>query len=147
MSTILDDFLGWECTVRDDVNHIKSILSYNLSDEPEILIKDLEDAEVWGARTGFILAEANSWLDKARNYYRPDKEGGKTESDRKVILDNAVTDIRKFRDFVEALTDSIKQRLYLGGQILSYLRSIKPPMEVQNPPQQSKKTNLGVAPW
>lgn len=148
MNTVIDDFLMWESSVRDDVNHIKGILSQNLSDEPEMLIKDLEDTEVWNARAGFILAEANSWLDKARNYYRPDKEGGKTESDRKAILDEAVTDIRKFRDYLEVITESIKQRLILGSSVLAYYRQFKTPEITQGqPPMKPKAGPVNFQPW
>lgn len=120
---LLFDFVAWVTTVQMDVDHIKGILSQSLSDEPEVLIKDLEDAEVWNARAGFILAEANSWLDKARKYYQPGKEG-KTEADRKALLDAAVTDIAKFRDFMEVITDAIKSRLMLGMSVLGYLKQL-----------------------
>ena len=144
MNTVLDNFLEWEETVRADVDHIKTILTKNLSDEPEKLIRDAEDAEVWYSRAGFLLAEANSWLDKARKYYQPDKLD-KTEADRKAILDEAVTDIRKFRDFMEVITDSIKQRLMLGMSVLGYYRQFKDPVVIQN--QSQHKGSIGLAPF
>lgn len=133
MTTPLNEFVNWERDIRDEVNVIKELLSENLSDEPEKLIKDLEMIEVWNARSGFLLAEANSFLDKARPFYMPTKEGN-SEADRKSIADREMADIRKFRDFMEVIQESIKSRLMLGMSVLGYMRQFKEPSVIQNNP-------------
>jgi hypothetical protein len=148
MTTPLEDFLSWEAYIREEVDHIKSILAQRLSDEPEALIKDLEDVEAWNARAGFLLAEASSYLDKARPFYLPERNGN-TEADRKAIADMEMADIRKFRDYVEVLTDSIKQRLILGSSILAYYRQFRDPVQPQNQAQVTKKVagSSNFNPW
>lgn len=133
MTTPLEEFVNWELDIRDEVNVIKELLSDNLSDEPEKLIKDLSAIEVWNARAGFLLAEANSFLDKARPFYMPDREGN-TEADRKAIADREMADIRKFRDFMEVIQESIKSRLMLGMSVLGYMRQFKESTVYQNRP-------------
>ena len=62
---ILEEFITWEKEIQQEMTHVSGILSKKLSDEPEELISDLEDAEVWNARMQNLLAQANSWVDRA----------------------------------------------------------------------------------
>lgn len=123
MVDILEDFNDWLKANQKEVDQVFKILSQKLSDEPEALIGDLENADTWNARMGYLLAEANSFVDNALYYYREDKKEGFTEFDRKIILDGKVAYFRKIRDRIEALLNGIKQRLVLGSSLLGYYRS------------------------
>lgn len=116
----MNEFLSWSEKVKPEVGHVSDILSQKLSDEPAELITDLQTIEAWNARMGALLAQADSWLDRYKLIAMPSKETGKTESDRKVLLDSEVSPIRLMRDTLEHLCDSIRQRLILGESILSF---------------------------
>ena len=116
---MLNEFTAWADKIKPEITEISGILSERLSDEPEELISDLKDAEVWNHRMSALLAQANSWLDQFSLFAIPAKEG-RTEMDRKILLDSETSPIRLMRDTLESLCDSIKQRLILGESILSY---------------------------
>lgn len=130
---ITEDFLSWLNSHQQDITHVSKFMSESLSDEPEALILDLETAEGWNSRIQFLLAEANSWLDRCSFTLMPAKEN-RSELERKLILDDAVSLVRKERDKIEALVDSIKTRLSLGQSILSYMRQTMAPT-IQNKPK------------
>lgn len=133
MNSMISEFQDWVERIREEVNEVDTLLGHKLSDEPQQLIRDLEVIETWNSRMGFLLAEANSYLDKGKYLLLPDKEG-KTEFDRKVSLDHAVSEIRQWRDRIESICDSIKQRLILGESILGFYKQFA----------DRKSTELGV---
>jgi len=116
---MLDEYTKWLETVQRDLDKSFILFSAPLSDEPEQLIRDITRIESWGARIGELLAESNGWLDRASLYYLPTKEG-KTEFDRKIILENAVVPMRMVRDKLESVADAVKTRITLGQSILRY---------------------------
>lgn len=121
---ILDDFLTWEASIRDEINDVHSLLSHKLSDDPNGLINDLCVVETWNARIGSLLADANSWLDRSKRFLKPDKDFG-SDLDRRTELDGATAPIRALRDNLESLLSAIKQRLILGESILRYWNQFK----------------------
>jgi hypothetical protein len=121
MAALIEQFVLWEEGIKPEITHISGILAKRLSDEPEELIADLEDAEVWNSRAQNLLAQANSWVDRATWELMPAKEG-RMESDRKAQLESDVAPIRLIRDTLEGFVDAIKQRLILGAGILAYMR-------------------------
>lgn len=118
---MIDQFIEWHDSIESEIGLIGSILSAKLSDEPEELIRDLQNAEAWNARTGYLLAEANSWLDRFSLFAMPTKEG-RSEADRRVLLDSETSAIRMVRDTLEHYCNCIKNRLILGESILSYVK-------------------------
>ena len=121
---ILDSFDAWKEKVRPDVAHVSNLLKQAISDEPSTLIQDLTHIEVWNARIGFILAEANSFLDRATFEMMPD-EG--TALEKKAMVESRVAPIRETRDKIEALMNAIKQRLILGESILGFQKQFADP--------------------
>jgi len=119
---MIDDFEKWVAEMSPELDHVFELLGKRLNDQPELLIQDLIDIDAWQARLGYLQAEANWWLDSAIYFYRPEREEGKTEFDRKIILDGHVIYFRKVRDRIEAVCQAIRQRLVLGGGLLSYHR-------------------------
>lgn len=118
---MIEGFNEWMEGAWIDVEHILGILRVRLSDEPEKLIADLVDAEAWYARAGTILAEANSWLDRAEFVSLPSRDYG-TDTDRRVAMAKNVAPVREFRDKVEAVTNAIKNRITLGQSLLAFKR-------------------------
>lgn len=116
---MIEQYTEWLNHVKSDLERSFAIFAIQLSDEPEQLIKDITKIEAWGGRIGELLAEANGWVDRASLYYLPSKEG-KTEFDRKIILENAVAPMRTVRDKIESVADCIKTRITLGQSILRY---------------------------
>ena len=108
--------------MNEEFQHVSDLLKEPLSDEPEKLIKDLEAIEAWNSRMQFLLAEANSDLDHGRFSRMPSKQN-KSELERKLELENAVSEIREHRDKIEGLIDAIKTRITLGQSILKYYSS------------------------
>lgn len=114
---IMESFADWHNSISEEIDSVSKLMAKPLEDEPETLIQDLISIEAWNARVGFMLAEANSWLDRVKLEARPPKEAG-IEFDRRLILDSAVSPVRLVRDRLESLRESIKQRLSIGQSIL-----------------------------
>lgn len=119
--SILEDFVEWHNSIKEQVSTVTKLAVKPLSDEPEQMIKQLEVIESWNSRVGFLLADANGWLDKASMVLRPGKEVG-SEADRKAQLEGTVSPIRVTRDKLESLLSCIKQRLILGESLLAFHR-------------------------
>lgn len=122
---ILEKFLKWELSIKDEIGDVTKLLNTPLSDEPEKLIRDLQIIESWNARMGALLAESNNFLDKSKHELMPSKDG-RMESDRKALLDSDVAPLRTVRDTLEHYCDAIRQRLILGESILSYYKQQYP---------------------
>lgn len=120
--SIDEEFTIYEEGVREDIAHVMGILREPLSDQPEELVSDLTDAEAWTARIGLILADANSFLDRVKILKLPKRDFG-TDLDRKTKMDADIAPYRKFRDHMETLADSLKNRLVSGMSILGYYRA------------------------
>lgn len=116
---ILEEFIEWEIKHRSEFLTMAKLLREKLSDDPEELMQDLTTIEAWNSRAGSLLAECNSWLDKASMVLKPSRESG-TELDRKVTLEGTVAPIRMVRDKLENVCSCIKQRLILGESMLRY---------------------------
>lgn len=123
MDEITKSYLSWLEKCLPEFHYVSSLLKVKLSDEPEEIFSQLADAEAWDARIKFMLAEANTFLDKAERYFLP--EDAKNATEAKIILTEKTCDFREFRDKCEALVDSLKQRLILGSSFLAYLRQFK----------------------
>lgn len=146
MAVINDDFLVWCEKMEEEMKHVLQLLGERLSDQPEELIQDLLAIEAWNGRCQFILAEANTYLDKARFAYKPPKEAG-TEMDRRLILDDSVATYRLIRDKAEGLVEAIKQRLSLGQSILAYQRQFIERGNKPDPNQQKVPPLQDIKPW
>ena len=118
----MDQIKQWIEGRQQDVLTVYALLQKNLSDESGALIHDLIEIEAWYARTGYMLAEANSWLDKASLALMPDKTKEKTEMERRVTLDSNTAFIRSWRDKIEYAHDAIKNRITMGQSLLAYKR-------------------------
>lgn len=116
-----EEYTAWLKKVAPELKGVFEILRIRLSDEPEKLIKDLATAESFNARCSYLLAQANSFLDKAGLYYLPSKDESLRALDRKVSLESSMSHIREMRDKIDGIVDSIKQRLILGESILRYM--------------------------
>jgi hypothetical protein len=119
---ILGDFLEWHDGIKTQIGTVTALMVKPLSDEPELMIKQLELIEGWNSRVCFLLADANGYLDRASLELRPPKSEDASEGDRKATLEAAVSPIRVVRDKLESLTSCIKQKLILGESILAYHR-------------------------
>lgn len=106
--------------MNEEFNHVALLLEESLCDEPEQLIRDLEDVEMWNSRMQFLLAEVNSNLDR-ENFRLLPTEG--TELQKKTALKFFVSDLQQQKDKIEAIVDAIKTRITLGQSILKYYSS------------------------
>lgn len=118
---IQEEYEQYREKVGRELAHVKNLLSEELPDEPEALIKSLSKVEAWNARVLYYLAEANTLLDRAEFILKPSKEEG-TAYDRGIELASTVSPFRGFRDKIEGLVEAIKQRLILGESQLSYMK-------------------------
>lgn len=137
-SDFLEKFLRWEGTIRKDLLHVGAMMREPLSDQPEILFRDLEAIEAWNARIGLLSSEAGSWLDQARHIFLPNRDD-KTELDRKVELDSMVSQVKAVKVRIENLMDAIKHRLSLGQSILAYMRNYMQPNTVYDAPKTARE--------
>lgn len=118
---MIEQFNNWCQSVSIEIEKVQKLLMNNLSDQPEALIRDIQIIEGWFGRMSYILAEANSYLDRAKFLLMPSKEK-MTEFERKIVLDNSVSDIREMRDKIEGLHEAVKTRINLGQSLLAYMR-------------------------
>jgi len=116
----MEAFVGWHSKNAAYVQRVSALLMVPLNDEPEALIKQAEEIEAHNGRIGFLLADANGFLDIATAHFTPEKREGMSERDRKVIVEKEVSPIRAVRDKLEHLCDCIKSRLILAESLLRY---------------------------
>ena len=121
---MIEEFREWRKSKQAEIGHISEIMSLKLSDEPPILVEEISEAESWYSRTGFLLSEANGWLDKATFFYLKPKDKT-TDLDRRLELDSVVSDIRMIRDYLQILLDGIKQRVIMGESVLRHLTQLR----------------------
>lgn len=122
LTKLIDDFIEWHQKNKEELEHVATLLSQPLPDDPNELLGVLGQIEAWNSRIGYLFAEANAYLEKFRYAYLTSKEDS-TETERKVKLDFDTADYRLVRNKIEILLDSIKQRLILGESALAYYRS------------------------
>ncbi len=118
----MDGLVRWVESITPKLVVVAKLLIQNLPDEPEALIHELTAIEAWYGRTGYYLAEANSWLDQATYIHMPEKKAQVTELDRKTQVEHEVADIRAWRNKIESIHDAIKTRITLGQSLLAYRR-------------------------
>lgn len=96
-----------------------------LSDNPDVLIRELTVAQAWAATLDYIWAEANYWylisLDKAL----PPKDSGMTELDRNTKLNSATASERYVRDKIEDYGKALHARISLGQSALGYYKELR----------------------
>jgi len=97
----VDDFAEWLTNIEPELTKVYALLSKRLSQEPEELIGDLEDAEAWNGRVGGLLAEANSYLDKGRFFFLSSIDKEQRALDKEVELDNCVSNVRTISRFLD----------------------------------------------
>ncbi len=85
-----------------------------MSDNPVELYQQLVKAEVWNARISSLLAEANSFLDRAESTALKEVTGTGTDLDRRVNMRARVANERRVRDILLGLGESIRNRTILG---------------------------------
>ena len=119
---MIQEFISFHENIKEELDHVMGFMGEPMNDDPQTLMKNLFDCEAWYARMGSLLAEANSYLDRASLYYLPQREDGKTELDRTTRLEADVANVRQVRDVLESLCEAIKQRISLGQSVLSYAR-------------------------
>lgn len=128
---MIEEFSDWLTTRQKEIEHVSALLSTELSNEPADLIEDLTVIEAWGSRVGELLATTEAYLSRAKLFFLP--EGGEMrETERKAIVDDKVSDIRKTRDILESMRDCIKNRLILGESILRWEKPTHSP-EIKDP--------------
>ncbi|SRR5258708_39223143 len=104
----------WLEDIRDEIEIITQILSEKMSDNPVELYQQLVKAEVWNARISSLLAEANSFLDRAESTALKEVTGTGTDLDRRVNMRARVANERRVRDILLGLGESIRNRTILG---------------------------------
>lgn len=126
---IIDDFFKWEDTIKDEILDVEALLSTKLQDQPEGLINDLKIIETWSGRLGYLLSEANSWLDKASFALKPSNDSG-TIFDREIELKSSVAPFKALSEHLESLSRAVFQRISLGQSILKFhLQFAEPRLE------------------
>lgn len=117
---ISEEFEQWLAATSEELKDPIELLSLKLSDDPNQLLHQMCVIETWYSRLGFLLAEANTFVDRANVFYRPAKDGEKSEMDRKIELEGRTAHYREWRDKIESLLNAIKQRIILGESCLGY---------------------------
>lgn len=118
-----EQFEKFKEKIKDELNTIWQLLEIRMSDELGELKNQLSDAEVWYHRVIYFLADADGFYNKAKLLRLPPKIKEMTEMDRKILIDDLVSDEKNYRDKLEGLLQSIEQRIILGQ---SYLKAQKP---------------------
>lgn len=118
--TFEENYQAWLNSHGPELKTVFAVLKKRLSDEPELLIKELSEAEQWTARVHYLLAQANSYLDRASAWYLPEKDAIATELSRKTVLESNVAPMREMRDKIEGICTALKTRISLGQSLLKW---------------------------
>lgn len=115
---MIDKFLAWEENATPEIINIAFLLGEAMSDEPQLLISQATEAESLYSRLGFLLAEAQSYLEECALFFLPDPD--RKELDRKTELQAKLAPIRKVRDKLKAMMDQVEFRITLAQSLLRH---------------------------
>lgn len=110
---------------QDEILQLQAFATSDMPDEPSKLALDLSRASRDGARAGFMLADAESFVLKAQasatvNIAQKWPEMNANEKKILAKADDNYLKVTKIRDYLEVIVSSLKSRVYLG---MNYRRS------------------------
>jgi len=106
---------------QDYLDLVTNLLSDKIPQDDATLIKDrLTTVIAHRATISTMLAKLEKFLDEALAHYKPVKDKGDTDLDRKINLDNLVSDFRYWRNLVEGVLDTIDSQVSVMQSLLSF---------------------------
>jgi hypothetical protein len=96
-----------------------------LSDNPDILLKQLAETSAWYTALQYILSEADYWYQSYKVIALPGKIDDLTELDRKTALRSKTAERRELRELIENYSAALKDRISLGQSALGYYKELR----------------------
>ena len=97
-----------------EIEHVQLLLAKPLSDEPEVLVRQLTEVEAWGERINSIYADSLSFYYLAKRKALVARNDDYTDMDRDAIQRAEIVNQRRVRDTLEGIVDAIRTRTILG---------------------------------
>ena len=107
---------------QEGINEMNTLLQIPLSDEPTILIKQINKIEGYFSYANYLYAYSEKFLSIAQSERLLLKCKDLSELDRKVKLAEMVSSETKFRDIIEGIVNAINKRISWGQSVLSFER-------------------------
>jgi len=123
------DFTKWKSEKEGYLVSILNLANKPLSDEPENMWAQMREIEAKVGYLHFILAEANSFLDRAESQAvhdlnNADGKKGNTDTEKKIKIAAIVCEHREFRDKVAGLIEAVQGKVMAGQTRMRYLREL-----------------------
>lgn len=123
------DFKDWRSSKEGYLAQILALANKPLSDEPEAMWSQMKEIEAKVGYLHFILAEANSYLDRAESQAihdmnNADGKKGNTDTEKKIKVAAIVCEQREFRDKVSGLIEAVQGKVMAGQTRMRYLREL-----------------------
>ena len=107
---------------QEGINEINALLQKSLSDEPTVLIKQINKIEGYFSYANYLYAYSEKFLSNAQGERLLPKCKDLSDLDRKVKLADMVASETKFKDIMEGIVNTINKRISWGQSVLSFER-------------------------
>ena len=107
---------------QEGINEINTLLQESLSDEPTVLIKQINKIEGYFSYANYLYAYSEKFLSNAQGHRLLPKCKDFSDLDRKVKLADMVASETKFRDIIEGIVNTINKRISWGQSVLAFER-------------------------
>ena len=107
---------------QEGINEINTLLQEPLSDEPSVIIKQINKIEGYFSYANYLYAYSEKFLSIAQGKRLLPKCKNLSELDRKIKLEEMTVSEKKFRDIMEGIVNTINKRISWGQSVLSFER-------------------------
>lgn len=123
------EFQKWREAKEGYLAQILTLANKPLSDEPEEMWRQMKEIEAKVGYLHFILAEVNSYLDRAESQAihdmnNADGKKGNTDTEKKIKVSAVVCEQREIRDKVSGLIEAVQGKVMAGQTRMRYLREL-----------------------
>ena len=107
---------------QEGINEINALLQVSLSDEPTVLIKQINKIEGYFSYANYLYAHSEKFLSNTQGERLLPKCKDLSDLDRKVKLADMVASETKFKDIMKGIVNAINKRISWGQSVLSFER-------------------------
>jgi hypothetical protein len=109
-----DMFDRWVCDNALEIGNVQLLMAQPLSDEPQLLIRQMSEIEAQFERMNALFADAKSFYYLEKRASLVARANDITDLDRESIQKAAVANQRRVMDTLEGIVEAVRTRLMLG---------------------------------
>lgn len=110
----LADFPDWVLSSMRDIEHVQGLCKQPLSDDPAMLVTQMQELAAWLERMNALFAEAKGFYYTAKRKALIMRQEGYTDLDRETIQKSEIVPQRLMMDTLEGIVEAIRTILMVG---------------------------------